>query len=83
MKISIPDVVDQFRAYYRKPGNGGWGSLHIVLDDGNVRDDDVLFCWNWAAERGDADGARLASILMQMSKTQRRKLPAAVERIVT
>lgn len=72
MKPTIPEVVDRFRAYYKD--NPAWGSLHIVLDDGNVRDSDVEFCRLLAQKRDDVEGESLAEILAQMSKTQRIKL---------
>lgn len=74
-KPSLPDVAAMFRAYYQQPGNGAWGSLHIVLDDGNTDDDSVRLCIGFAQERGDTEGERLANILLAMSRTQRRKLP--------
>jgi hypothetical protein len=77
-RVAIPDVIDQFRSYVEKPGNGEWGSLHIVLADGNVDDIDVQFCIDHAREIGDSDGERLAVILLGMTKTQRRKLPYAI-----
>lgn len=76
-KPTIPDVRDRFAAYRSKPGNTVWGSLHVVLEDGNVKDDNVLFCIEWAEERGDTEGAELARVLLTMSKTQRLKLGAS------
>lgn len=73
-KPTIPDVIDKFRAYYYKPGNAMWGSLHIVLSDGNVDDHDVLHCLAWAIDEGDTEGAELAKILLSMSRTQRLKI---------
>jgi hypothetical protein len=81
MKPTIPDVVERFAAYYAK--NLAWGSLHIVLDDGNVEDSSVKFCIENAQERGDVEGKGLAEILLQMSKTQRAKLPSAVRRFMS
>lgn len=81
-KPTIPEVVPQFAAYYQKPGNGAWGSLHIVLDDGNVKDDDVVFCMECAEKRNDIDGYNLAQLLLRMSKTQRKKLWYAVKKYV-
>lgn len=75
-KPTVPDVAPLVRAYYALPLNGAGGSLHIVLDDGNVSDGDVEFCVARAEERGDEDGAALARVLLRMSKTQRRKLVA-------
>ena len=66
------DVVDRFTAYHTL--HGAWGSLHVVLDDGNVDDCFVRECAAFAEAQGDAEGFHLAQILMVMSKTQRRKL---------
>ena len=74
MKPTIPEVRDSFRAYLAQ--HPTWGSLHIVLDDGNVEDSSVEFCLDFARECGDAEGERLARILLRMSKTQRLKLGA-------
>jgi hypothetical protein len=77
-KPTIPEVIDRFVPYYRQ--HPAWGSLHIVLDDGNVGDDDVRYCIAHAEERGDVEGADLARVLLQMSKTQRWKLGDMVHR---
>lgn len=71
-KPTIPEVLDRFRAYH--PANLAWGHLHVVLDDGNVRDDSVFFCFSlaWAAQ--DREGIELALLLLRMSRTQRLKL---------
>ena len=73
-KPTVPDVAPLVRSYYAKPGNEAGGSLHIVLDDGNVTDADVEFCRNRAIEARDDDGVVLATILRAMSKTQRLRL---------
>jgi len=75
-KPTIPDVLPLALAYVQKPGNEAWGALHIVMEDGNYADDNVHWCLNSAVQAGDADGARLAMLLLHMSKTQRRKLAA-------
>ncbi|HUT43219.1 MAG TPA: hypothetical protein VMW95_02690 [Desulfobacterales bacterium] len=76
-KPQIPDFIERF-SLYRKI-NPIWGSLHIVLADGNVKDSDVEFCRNYALEHGDHNGVFLADILMKMSKTQRRKIDMKVD----
>lgn len=73
-RLTLPEVVARFAAYYEEPGNGAWGSLHIVLDDGNVGDDCVLFCKQWALDRDDHEGAALADILLTLTKAQRGRL---------
>lgn len=69
---SIPEVVDRFRAYHDE--HPTWGSLHIVLDDGNVDAHHVEFCVRWAEREGDIEGVVLGKILQRMSRTQRLKL---------
>lgn len=72
MPICIPCVLPRFRLYLHN--NPSWGSLHIVLADGNVSDKDVNFCFEWATRHDDPEGAELAKILLKMSKTQRMKI---------
>ncbi len=74
-RITIPDVAERFSAYLAKPENVLWGSLHVVLEDGNVADHFVSWCRDYAIEQGDIEGAALAEILLKMTTTQRRKLP--------
>ena len=71
-KPTIPEVIDAFVDYLA--GNDSWGSLHIVLADGNLHDDFVRFCIDYAVENGDAAGICLGGILLRMSKTQRGKI---------
>lgn len=78
-KPTIPEVLERFRAYRALPGNGAWGSLHIVLEDYNIDDDSVRFCIEVAAREHDTEGQFLASLLLRMSKTQRRRLACLIE----
>ncbi len=78
MKPTIPQVVERFAAYYKK--NPVWGSLHIVLDDGNYESNHVKFCVEYAKMTGDVEGESLANILLEMSSTQRLKLPSCVQK---
>ena len=82
-KPTIPQVVARFAAYYEKPGNGVWGALHSVLDHSNVANIDVQHCLVDAEARGDLEGLELARILLAMSRTQRLKLPDAVDAFIT
>jgi len=75
-KPTIPEVRERFERYYEE--NPTWGSLHIVLDDGNFEDDSVRFCVGYAEEIGDTEGHELAELLLRMSWTQRRKLSASI-----
>jgi len=81
-KPTVPEVLPMVRQYYAQ-GHGAGGCLHIVLDDGNVRDDDVRWCLIDPRELSgpfigevDRDAAWLAHVLLRMSRTQRAKLYA-------
>lgn len=71
-KITVPEVIDRFKAYHKE--HLVWGSLHIVLSDFNVTDEDVQWCIEHADKTGDTEGAALGRILLTMSKSQRHKL---------
>lgn len=75
---SISDVVERFREYNKLYPL--WGSIHIVMEDGNVRDSDVLFCSGYAKTKMDQEGFELSEILLSMSKTQRLKLRSVATR---
>jgi hypothetical protein len=77
-KIKIPDVLPKFVAYLRE--NIAWGSLHIALDDGNIKDSDIEFCIDYARQGLDTEGSELGLILLSMSKTQRKKIGRLAER---
>lgn len=72
MKPTIPSVRERFQRYHERFPS--WGSLHIVLDDGNVADNHVQWSIDHAVDYQDEEGAALGRILLTMSKTQRRKL---------
>ena len=75
-KPTVTEVKPKMRKYAALPGNSVGGSLHIVLDDGNVDDGSVRHCIEWARERDDVAGVELGEILLRMSRTQRKKLSA-------
>ena len=76
-KPTVLEILPVVRAYYAKPNNGVGGSLHIVLEDGNIETSHIEFCMEYARENNDPDGVVLAKLLMKMSRTQRRKLYGA------
>lgn len=73
---NVYQVVAVAREYYSVPGNAVGGSLHIVLDDGNLGDSDIEWCLGEAFRNDDQAGVFLAYILLQLSSTQRRKVRA-------
>ena len=81
LRPTVPDVLPRLEAYLARHGNEAGGSLHLVLDDRNVSDDDVLFCIYSAQERGDTEGGELARVLLRMSPTQRAKIASKAKRV--
>jgi len=54
--------------YYEQDSCGCGGSLHIVLDDKNISNEDVLFCLKYAEERGDLMGQLICHQLANLSQ---------------
>jgi hypothetical protein len=78
---TVPEVLEIARAYntvLEQRGSYVWGPLHIALGDGNLEDDSIVFCAERAVEDGDAEGARIAEMLLAMTGTQRRKIYACL-----
>jgi predicted phosphodiesterase len=73
-KPTVPQVLAMVRSYAAIEGNDTGGSLHVVLDDGNVDDSTVRSCIHDARQRGDQPGVKLGEALLQMSRTQRLKI---------
>ena len=72
------DWVALIHNYYQIPGNGAGGVLHIVLDDGNLEDSNLMFCENAAKKAGDAKALEIITLMWRMSMAQREKLYAEV-----
>ena len=70
----VNEILKLAKEYYSIEGNSIGGSLHIVLDDGNIEDDNIQFCINYAKENDDIKGVELAELIFQCSYTQRKKL---------
>lgn len=78
--VITPEMVERFAAYYRL--EPVWGSLHIVLEDMNLKDDHVRFCIQWAETEGDEEGKALGEILLTLTRTQRYHLADRAEAVV-
>lgn len=70
--ITVPQLIEAAKSYYIKNRNGG--SLHIVLDDGNIKDSHIKFCIDCAKLNGDVEGTELGEMILSASFTQRTKL---------
>jgi len=53
--LTVEGMRTLVRAFYARAGNSCGGHLHIVLDDGNIDDDDIDFCIARAVEAKDAE----------------------------
>ncbi len=81
---SVPEVLPLVNAYYCFKPCGVGGSLHIVLDDGNIADGHIEYCIECARDpdfhickdfgRLDEAGELLGRLLLLMSWTQRKTL---------
>lgn len=65
-------LIRRVQKYYEVYGNECGGSLHIVLDDGNIEDDHILFCQEGAKEREDILGEKIAESLLKLSMRDRQ-----------
>ena len=68
------EIVELVEAYYAKPGNLAGGNLHIVLDDGNVEDENIEWCRERCLEAGDSDGLLLCTLLAERGRSTRRRI---------
>lgn len=75
-QATLADVSETALAYLSHPDNGAGGNLHIVLDDGNVDDGAINFCYGYASAKEDEEGVRLACALLQLGKEDRDVLYA-------
>jgi len=57
--------------YDREPCGG---SLHIVLDDGNLDDEDIAHCYSCAKEEGDELAVEICECLLSWSVEMRQQL---------
>jgi hypothetical protein len=71
-KPTVDEVVALAKEYYALDGNGVGGSLHIVLDDGNLGRSHVTWCEGYACGARDRPGAVLAGALLRLSKKERK-----------
>lgn len=74
-KITVPEVIDQFREYYQV--NKNWGPLSLVLLKANYKE--AEFCYNEAIKLNDVSAISLAKILMDLTPTQRKKISELVK----
>jgi hypothetical protein len=68
-------LCDQISSYYQVDGNGAGGTLHIVLDDGNVETDHIQWCIdNTIKAENDQEALDIANELLKLSYSARKRL---------
>nr|DAL27842.1 MAG TPA_asm: hypothetical protein [Caudoviricetes sp.] len=71
----MSQLVDNCRKLYQYPGWSAGGELHIILDDCNLEDDDIQYCYNLCQKRivepAAALGYGICVDLINMSMTER------------
>ena len=70
--MTVDMLVIKVKEYYKNHIAGG--SLHIVLDDGNLETSSVLFCIEWAKNKNDKEGEDLAKLLLATTEEERQAL---------
>lgn len=65
-------LLADIRSYYHY--NAAGGSLHIVLDDGNIEDSSVRWCYEFAKKEKDLPAVRIAKQLLTLSVAERQEL---------
>jgi hypothetical protein len=74
-KPTVEKVLPLVRYYCNHElATGLGGSLHIFVEDGNVDDNHIKMCKEFAIKEGDALCPPLCDVLMDMSKTQRNEI---------
>lgn len=66
--MNIKELVCEYESI---PDNICGGSLHIVLDDGNLDDNSIISCYNHAKENKDYLGMLICSKLMGVDEGDR------------
>lgn len=73
----IREICKLVEILYEDIGEGAGGMLHIVLDDGNIDDDDILWCIEYCnreenADRHDKDIClEIARRMLKLSREER------------
>lgn len=70
----FPEFMKLCAGYYTTNPCGG--SLHIVLDDGNLTNSSIDWCAGYAYGQKDYQGNQIAKLLRLMTRGQRRKVYA-------
>ena len=67
-------IFDFIKFYYEELGNIAGGSLHIVLDDGNIEKVNIHWCYEHAKKQNDSFGVFLSLLLMEFTEDELEKM---------
>lgn len=67
-------LLNQIKQFLSLDGNEVGGNLHIVLDDGNLEDDDIEFCLIRCATNSDFLGYTICANLLNISYEEREEI---------
>lgn len=74
----LETVREYIRCLYSLSGCGSGGLLHILLDDDNIDDDDILFCLKECIQHPDREESKIGQLIceeyLELSMEQRRLL---------
>jgi hypothetical protein len=84
---TVPEMLPLVNAYYRMPGCGAGGAVHVMLEDLNIEQSHADWCvenaegWgqSWGARDGGPHHLAVARLLRRASRTQRGKLATVHE----
>lgn len=65
-----PFIKELIKYYYDDLGNGTGGSLHVVLDDGNLEHATIFWCQNECKKNKDSFGVFLADVLLTFTEDE-------------
>jgi hypothetical protein len=65
-----PFICEFVKYYYDTLGNAAGGTLHIMLDDGNIEKDFIQSCRTFARKEGDSFGIFLCDLLELFSEDE-------------
>ena len=75
MKQFKPFINDLIQYYYISvPDYGCGGSLHVVLDDGNIEHANINWCKDKCEEDNDALGMLIADILLEFTEEELQEM---------
>lgn len=65
-----PYLKDLIAYYYEMPDKSAGGRCHVVLDDGNISNELILWCQNQCEEAKDTFGYFLCDILLEFKEEE-------------